>query len=358
MDELFEFYHVSRKKYESCIDAIVKKRGFSKDEIATMLLKKRTLVEPGVFGIIIHWGLYSVPAFDDVDSAKRRKIKNGSEWYQNRLYKTFRVSKADEKTKNYHEENYAKPYSSFVDLFTFEKWNPKEWITLCKKAGASYIILTAKHHDGFCLWPTKTTDFAVKRDIIRELADEARKQNIEFGVYYSFMEWKRNTDRASFSIKYLSSIVIPQIRELLKYQPSMWWFDGDWIATADKWTTHKIVKMIKDKTPSALINDRLGKGNDGKYSDFRVFSDRFIPDERLRERWQHINTIGLSWGRNAQQTDEDYKSGKELLDLYEQVREKGGSFLLNLGPNSDGTLDENEISSLESFGKLLKKKYA
>src|SRR5688500_14506864 len=111
MQEILNFYHISKKRYTSCIQGMTSEE---KQKVEDILMKQKKLYEPGVFGVIFHWGLYSVPAFDDVASAKRRKIKNGSEWYQNRLYKTFRESNADKATKTYHETHYDdKLYSDF-----------------------------------------------------------------------------------------------------------------------------------------------------------------------------------------------------------------------------------------------------
>ena len=236
---------------------------------------------------------------------------------------------------------------------------------ICRSAGAKYVIITTKHHDGFCLWPTKSTNHnsmqaACKRDIVGTFRDAARRNGLLFGVYYSWFEFGQ-----SCTIQYMDTIVSIQINELQTYKPDIWWFDGDWACTT-KYANTKIQTLCDDIRRSnvhALINDRIGGDKDLKEqrkdlnflgnASYRVYGDREIPDERPKVKWEHINTIGLSWGRNKAQTSEHYKTVTQLHDLYKVVTLKGGNFLLNLGPNSDGSLDPQEISVLEEFSKLI-----
>jgi len=325
--------------------------------------KKRT-----DFGIIIHWGLYSVPAFDSVESAKRRKIQNGSEWYLKRLTATeFERSRLSgcEETRKYHLKTYKEAkYADFASEFKTEAWDPSAWMKLFKSIGASYVILTAKHHDGFCLWPTKMNSLNVlsptcsaKKDLVGLLKEAAVKEGLRFGLYYSWTEFGRSCTK-----DYMSKVMRPQVEELIAYEPDIFWFDGDWDCRSK--VSQKVLDeccdLIKRKLPKVSINDRVGhkeKRTDPNVlpgnSTYRVYSDRALPLEVPKVKWEHVNTVGYSWGRNRQQEEKDYKTAEELLSLYEKVRKLGGNFLLNVGPNPDGTLCKEEVSRLEEFGKLL-----
>lgn len=321
-----------------------------------------------MFGIIFHWGLYSVPAYCPVRN-KRKGINNGSEWYLKRLTEkgTFRPITGWKETQKYHKENFeGKEYSDFKDEFLAENWNPDEWMKMAKDSGAEYVILTAKHHDGYCLWDTKTTNYNTietgpKRDLISDFGESAKRYGLQFGIYYSWSEFGKGC-----TIDYLKTIVDIQIDELLQYKPDIWWFDGDWMCTT-KFSNDfisDICDKLKEANPDVEINDRLGgrkelkeqreNPNFLKDSTYRSYGDREIPDEIPEVPWEHINTIGHSWGRNNEQTTEHYKTPEELYSLYEKVASMNGRFLLNLGPNSDGSLDKNEVKSIEGFGKLLK----
>jgi alpha-L-fucosidase len=326
--------------------------------------------EMAQIGVIFHWGLYSVPGF--ATKNKRTKEGNGAEWYLKRLTEkgNFRPISGWKETQKYHKETFGdSSYEDFADAFLCENWDPKEWMKLCKKAGAEYVILTTKHHDGFCLWPTKTTKYnsfkrGPKRDLVLEFKEAAEEVGLIFGVYYSWGEFGKGITK-----EYLKEIVEPQIRELIKYEPAVWWFDMHW-ELKTKIANQKVgelVDLIKRKLPGVCINDRIyGPGSEEKVSyeadinylgkaTYRVYGDRGMPSETPEVDWEFIGTIGSSWGINHQTPVEDYKSGKQLLALYQRVTELNGRFLINLGPDSDGSLLEAEVNSLLDFGRRAKK---
>lgn len=178
-------------------------------------------------------------------------------------------------------------------------------------------------------------------DICRVFSDECKKQHILFGFYYSWFEFG-----IPFTKKYFDHYCVSQITELLQYEPNYMWFDGDW-----KITQKSIQLQIKDiiadmKSRNILVNDRIGKENCGD-ANYRVFSDRYIPTERLDGvSWQHINTIGYSWGYNKMQHKSDYKTKEEIKKLYEKICELGGSFLINVGPNENAEIISDELQAL------------
>ena len=310
-------------------------------------------------GIFVHFGLYSIPAYDDMSSVKRRTTYNGAEWYKKRLEvkeDSYRPISGHAATKEYHKEHYGdQEYDDFAKVFKPKVENVDIWVKTAKEAGASYIILTSKHHDGYCLWPTKT-GFGSKIDIVQVFKDATEKYGLIFGLYYSWSEFT-----TSFTKKYIEDKVKPQIEELIKYQPKILFFDGHWDIKS-KFAKDFVLdtcKRIRKKIPSVIINDRLGEvyknEEDLGHADYRNFSDRYIPPKRLSIAWEHCNTIGYSWGRNKQQKEEDYKSVEDLVKLYKQVRKLGGKFLLNLGPDGKGKLDPFEVERLLEFGKEIKK---
>ncbi|CAF0996953.1 unnamed protein product [Didymodactylos carnosus] len=309
-------------------------------------------------GLIFHWGVYSVPAFDDLSNIRRRRIQNGSEWYLQRLSKRSRVSNADIATKEYHKQNY--PDETYKDLavrFTAERLNMESWMQLAVSIGTTYVILTSKHHDGFCMWETKTApnwnsfDVGPKMDIVKVFVELARKYNLRVGLYYSWMEFGTNCTKG-----YVDNIVHPQLRELIEYKIDLIWLDGDWVADSSKWRAKDIVTELKQSNPSLIINDRLGKNHSSSIKpNYRNYDDRCMSEKVSKERWESIHTIAYSWGRNKQQRKEHYKTGKVLHDLLVKVNSKNGNLLLNLGPDADGTLDEEEVRALKDLRDLLEK---
>lgn len=298
------------------------------------------------FGIIIHYGLYSYYGYDDIQSAKKRRVQNGSEWYYGRLIDTnnFRPISGQSYTKKYHKEHFdGIDYFDNLDKIIGDENRVKNWVMFAKQNKASHIILTSKHHDGICLWNTQTKSRKSILDICKIFCDECKKENIDFGFYYSWFEFGK-----PFNVKYFNDFCVQQINELLLYHPKYMWFDGDWKIT-QKSIQHSIRNIaVNMKNRGIIINDRLGI-TDGDYSicDYRVFSDRYMPTEKIDIKWQHVNTVGYSWGYNKQQQGADYKNGKQLYELYNKTVEMGGEFLINIGPDSDGNIVKNEMEAIE-----------
>ena len=306
-------------------------------------------------GLIIHWGLYSVPAFDDPASVARRKTQNGSEWYLKRLTEknTYRPISGYKPTQEYHKKHYGdKSYFDFAAEFKEKsaKINFKDYTDIAKKIGAKYIVLTAKHHDGFCLWKSNHASCGFI-DILPKFIAACKAAGLEFGIYFSLFEFNKNVTR-----DFVDKILIPQLKELLAFKPNMLWLDGHW-AIKTKYATETIVNLLNDAKkliPNMQINDRISASikdySNKNYlgvSTFRVYEDRSLPTEEIKVPWQHINTIGLSWGRNLQ--PQPYKSGKELWEIYTKVKNAKGATLFNLGPDSEGKIDPRELASLIEF---------
>jgi exodeoxyribonuclease-3 len=322
-------------------------------------LKEEKERKPNKFlGIIYHFSIFSVPAFDDVKSAARRKVGNGAEWYKKRLTvkaDSYRPLAGFLSTQKYHQEHYGDmEYENFAKSLKVKKSDINTWMQLAKEAGASYVLLTSRHHDSYCLFPTKTTKFHSKLDIVQMFKESAEEHGLIFGLYYSWSEFD-----VGFTKKYIEEIVRPQISELIKYKPLIWWFDAGWNVKSEfaKSFVLEMCALIRKKIPGVIINDRLGetyKGQDDLgHADQRNFEDRALPAKMPKVPWEHINTIGYSWGRNKQQEEKDYKSVEDLVKLYKKVRKMGGKFLLNLGPDGKGKLDPFEVERLKGFGEAI-----
>lgn len=302
-------------------------------------------------GIFIHWGLYSVPGYDYVDELKTRKIQNGSEWYMNRLTsKQKHVSSI--KTKEYHKENYGdSKYYDFMESFSCENFDADEWCKFIKSVSAKYIVFTSKHHDGFCMWNTKTTDKNImntplKRDVLMEIKVAAKKYGLKFGVYYSWFEFNKKT-----TSEFIKNVVEKQLNELINvYKPDLFWFDGDWNTSSDILKSKYFVDKIHEY--GGIVNGRLG--NDCKLKkvngDYDNFSDRFIPDQKMYEYFESCWTIGLSWGYLRNNI---YKTPERMHEIYKKVIERNGNLLLNLGPDATGKFDKNEMDVLIELSKKL-----
>ena len=303
----------------------------------------------GDIGFIFHTGIYSYYKYDNIKSARRRKLKNGSEWYLPRLVAgDYRPPSGTSETKTHHIQKYNNA-DYYLAPYQVERDKISEWMNICKKCKATYVIITAKHHDGVCLWNTNTRDETrkTKNDIVMIFKEEAEKIGLEFGVYYSFWEATEKTN-----VDYFNNICVLQIQELMNiYNPKHFWLDGDW-PFKQKIICKTIDSIVNDmKHRGILVNDRLGNRKNTNQS-YNVNSDRYIPSS-LEFNWQHINTIGISWAMNTEQDSNDYKSGQDLVNLLNRVISLGGKLLLNIASDHLGNIDPNEYKSLCDFADII-----
>lgn len=300
-------------------------------------------------GFLFHIGLFSFFGFDDATSARRRKIQQGSELYLERLQeRTFRPVSGSERTKAYHKK-YGVDFDYFKAPFFISREAICKWLDLCARCKATYVLITSKHHDGFCLWPTTTTDKKSSNDVIKIFKEEALRRGLRFGIYYSWYEILN-----PMTIEFFNNICVPQLRELVSYNPSMIWFDGD-SSIKTKYIIQKVAEIASYlKSIGIIINDRICSENKSLAS-FLVGPDRSVYGglNGITIQWQHITTIGLSFGYNRDQEKRDFKTGQQLYEMLVNITNTGGNLLLNVGPKHDGALDEREEASLNEFAKLL-----
>ena len=308
------------------------------------------------FGLFIHWGLYAIPAGE----------WNGVTTYAEWIRTNARIP--------------LETYDQFADQFNPAKFDAQKWVQTAKDAGMKYIVITSKHHDGFCLFDSKYTDFDVmstpfKRDIMKELADAAHAAGIRICWYHSIMDWHhpdylprrdweadRTAEGADFGrfVTYLKN----QLEELVSNYGDIGvlWFDGEWEET---WTPElgwEIYRYLKDMKPELIINNRVGKGRAGMsgYTEKGEFAGDFgTPEQEIPATgwpgvdWETCMTMNDHWGWNR--NDHNWKSSEDLLRKLADIASKGGNFLLNVGPRPDGTFPDEAVERLAAMGAWMKK---
>ncbi len=302
------------------------------------------------FGIFIHWGLYSVPAY--------APKKDYAEWYGYSCNLEKCETEAQEKYKAYHKEHYAsRPYYDFINDFRGERFDAQKWADLFKRAGAKYINFVSKHHDGYCLYETEyapglnSVECAPKRDFLMELKNAMEGTGVRFGVYHSVYEWWHPyylEDPEKYALEHLH----PMLKELIeKYQPNTLFTDGEWEHPSDVWHSTEFLQWLYNESSVKdfiVPNDRWGKETRGKlggnftteYGIIDVYQGqlRRIEDVEFDRPFEECRGIGHSFGVNKEEQCEDYLSAKELLETLCSLVSKGGNFLLNIGPDADGTI--------------------
>ncbi|MCB0747322.1 MAG: alpha-L-fucosidase, partial [Ignavibacteriae bacterium] len=259
-------------------------------------------------------------------------------------------------------------YLKQLDGFTAKDYDPDYWAKLIKDSGAMYSVITSRHHDGFALWDTKfgnlnaVKNAAVKKDVLSPFVNALRKNDLKVGLYYSLSDWSNN-DYTHFTReinrykisedptrwnKYLGYFQ-GQLNELgEKFNPDLWWFDGDWEHSAEEWEADKVRAMLLARNPNVIINSRLqGRGD---YETPEQGPPVVRPEAKY---WELCYTMNDSWG--YQQNDTDYKTPQQLLDVFVDCISQGGNLLLDIGPKADGTIPEEQINILKEFGKWTSK---
>jgi alpha-L-fucosidase len=306
------------------------------------------------FGLFLHWGLYAIPA------GAWNGQTNYGEWIRNNARIPIGV------------------YDQFVQKFNPTEFNAGEWVRLAKNAGMKYIVITSKHHDGFCLFDSRYTDFDVmstpfKRDILKELSEACRKEGIKLGFYYSIMDWHHpdylprrdwETDRPAAGavfdryVQYMKN----QLKELLtNYGPiGVLWFDGEWESTWTETRGRDLYQYVRSLQPNIIINNRVGasrSGMEGFSADKESAGDFGTPEQQIPATglpgldWETCMTMNDNWGYNSR--DENWKSAKDLIRMVVDIASKGGNFLLNVGPTAEGGFPIRSLSRLTFLGMWL-----
>ncbi len=296
------------------------------------------------FGLFVHWGPVSLRG-TEIGWSRGREVPIAE--YDN-LYKEFNPALFD----------------------------AKKWVNMIKAAGMKYIVITSKHHDGFCIWDSEFTDYDImstpfKRDILKELSDECRRQGIMFGTYFSIADWHhphyttryggdpRPVEESDMNlyVDYLKK----QVKELIeKYDTDIFWFDGEW---EEAWSHEKgmdLYKYVRELKNDILINNRVDKGRKGMQGmtkSLKFAGDFGTPEQEIGAfhpniPWESCITICRQW---AWKPNDTMKSLKECIQTLVRTVGGGGNLLLNVGPMPDGRVEQRQIDRLTEMGSWLEK---
>lgn len=303
------------------------------------------------FGMFIHWGLYAIPA-------------NG-EWTM--FYKDISIDE----------------YAKLAPKFNPVKFDAKEWVRVAKQSGMKYIVITAKHHDGFAMYDSEVSDFNIMdatpfgRDPLMELKDACAEADIKLGFYYSHaQDWSTpggsrakhkywdDGQKGDFS-EYIRNKSIPQVKELLeRYDPAVIWFDTPAKMTPE--LAREVMDAVRGISKEVIVNSRLLYSgltiksiDEAQHQELRdlsvdylTFQDREIPVETFWNDWETCMTLNRSWG--FKNNDEDWKTPLTVVQMLARVVNKGGNFLLNYGPTAEGVLPQGGVDVTKVVGEWLK----
>ena len=306
------------------------------------------------FGMFIHWGLYALPA--------------RHEWVKN----------AERMTNE--------QYQKYFEMFNPDMWDPHEWAKLAKAAGMKYVVLTAKHHEGFCLFDSKFTDYKAPntpygKDLIKEYVEAFRAEGLKVGFYYSLIDWhhpdytidsnhpQRQTSDTAYvrlnkgrDMSKYREYIKNQVRELLTNygEISIIWFDfsfpGKHGKGHDDWDSENLLKMARSLQPGIIVDDRLDLNNVEGGWDFttpeQVQVSKWPEVNGKRVPWETCQTFSGSWG--YYRDENTWKSPSQLIELLIESVSKGGNLLLNVGPTARGVFDFRAQERLKVMGEWMK----
>ena len=324
------------------------------------------------FGIFIHWGPYSVPAWAEPTGALG--LVPETEWFMHNpyaewYYNTIRIPGS--RSSEHHQQVYGgAPYDDFLDSWTASAFDPHDWARLFAAAGAEYVIPTSKHHDGVTLWdapgtgPRNTVYRGPRRDLISQIASAVRAEGMRFGVYYSGgLDWSitnlppitsvadlrglRPVDAAYNTYAYL------HVQDLVaRYAPDVLWNDIDWPDAGKRggrFSLHALFEGYYRAVPDGVVNDRWG----ATHWDFRTTEYEAGREHERAEAWENCRGIGFSFGYNQVEDEHHSLSGYQLARYLTDVVSRGGHLLLNVGPTAEGLIPTVQRQALEELGRWM-----
>jgi len=295
------------------------------------------------FGMFIHWGVYSVPA----GTYNGKQVPSIGEW----IMCNGKIPMAE--------------YQKFAKEYNPVKYNPDDWVRLAKEAGMKYMVITAKHHDGFANFETKASPWNIVqatpygKDVLKPLAAACRKYGMKLGFYYSqAQDWNNGGSECSGAWdpaqkhdmdEYIDKVAVPQMKELLsnygEFPAVLWW---DTSCDMNKERANKLIALLKLK-PGIIHNNRLGGGYQGDTET----PEQSIPATGFKGRdWETCMTMNDTWGFKSY--DQNWKSTESIIRNLVDIASKGGNYLLNVGPTSEGLIPEPSIERLQAVGAWMK----
>lgn len=302
------------------------------------------------FGLMISYGIYSVPAWAPVGDYE--------EWYWHSLLTN------GSPTQQWHYKTYGEQfkYEDFLPMLTGELFNATEWADIFYRAGLKYFVPLSKHHDGYTLWPSKTSwnwnsvDTGPHQDIIGELTAALRARGLHAGVYFSLFDWYHPLYIGPQPELYVSEVMTPQLMELIyNYEPDILWTDGDWEKPASFWNSTYFLAWLYNSSPvkdKIVVNDRWGQGCRGKHGGF--YTEEYSSHTVADHKWEENSGIDIhSYGYNRNTPAEKYYDADYLIDLLVKTVAYGGNLCLNVGISFDGKIPNIMAERLLEIGAWL-----
>uniref|UniRef100_A0A8B9WQQ9 Alpha-L-fucosidase n=1 Tax=Bos mutus grunniens TaxID=30521 RepID=A0A8B9WQQ9_BOSMU len=293
------------------------------------------------FGVFVHWGVFSVPAW-------------GSEWF----WWHWQGEKLPQ-YESFMKENYP-PDFSYADF---------GWADLFKAAGAKYVVLTTKHHEGYTNWPSPVSwnwnskDVGPHRDLVGELGTAIRKRNIRYGLYHSLLEWfhplylrdKKNGFKTQY---FVNAKTMPELYDLVnRYKPDLIWSDGEWECPDTYWNSTDFLAWLYNDSPvkdEVVVNDRWGQNCSCHHGGYYNCKDKFQPETLPDHKWEMCTSIDQrSWGYRRDMEMADITNESTIISELVQTVSLGGNYLLNVGPTKDGLIVPIFQERLLAVGKWL-----
>ena len=320
------------------------------------------------FGIFIHWGTYSVPAYAPVLPGKLAY----AEWYWNAMTHGKDDPQADDLQKGtwaFHQKVYGAefPYQNFAPQFRAELFDPDHWADVFARSGAKYVVLTSKHHEGFALWPSKeasatwgrpwnAVEIGPKRDLLGDLTDSVRRKGVRMGFYYSLYEWY-NPLWLYDKLRYVRDQMSPQFKDLVShYKPSIIFADGEWELPSAEWHSPELLAWLFNESPvkdEVVINDRWGSDTRHKHGGYWT-TEYTAGMSGIDHPWEENRGMGVSYGYNRAEGLNVYHTARELVLILVDTVSRGGNLLLDIGPKADGTIPVIMEERLTEIGDWLK----
>lgn len=292
------------------------------------------------FGMFIHWGLYSKLAGE----WKGRQTSNIGEW----IMKDFNIPVSE--------------YEKIADDFNPVDFDANEWVSLAKDAGMKYLVITAKHHDGFAMYHSKCSKYNIVdatpfgRDPMKELSEACKKAGIKFCFYYSQAQDWHDADGYGYGPvpdseknfrRYLDEKCLPQLKELLTQYGDIGliWFDTPMIMSSEH--SREIAEFVKSLQPDCLVSGRIGN----EFGEYMSTGDNKIPALPYYGDWEVPATLNDTWG--YKHFDNNWKSPEKLLKLLVKINSRGGNYLLNVGPDANGVIPKPSVDILRQVGKWM-----
>jgi alpha-L-fucosidase len=319
------------------------------------------------FGIFIHWGVYSVPAYAPVIPGRLAY----AEWYWNAMTAGQRekANPVQKGTWEYHKKMYGAdyPYENFAPQFRAELFDPDHWADVFARSGAKYVVLTSKHHEGFALWPSKeasatwgrpwnAAEIGPRRDLLGDLTASVRRKGLKMGFYYSLYEWY-NPLWLKDKPRYVREHMFPQFKDAVtRYRPSIIFSDGEWDLPSAEWRSPELLAWLFNESAvkdEVVINDRWGKDSRHKHGGY--WTTEYTPGmSGMEHPWEESRGMGFSYGYNRAETLEHYNSGRALIVMLADLVSRGGNLLLDIGPRADGMIPVIMEQRLAEMGFWLK----